>query len=203
MTNLFFQKSRALRSLLALAAVLVFSNVTVFAAPSKSLFGGSTTVALSNDFLGAATSLGLSVRTIYPGRTSRRNRVSFPITSGNLDLENAKGEIIHVGGLKISNQATTVRLTNFIIDTTGQQPVLTGLVQANGSVIGRVKLFKLELPALTLPLPDNVFQLNIPDVGVRLTAEAAAALNQIFGVNAFVEGFNIGTAHVSTFAFDQ
>lgn len=203
MKNLFLQRNKVLRSFLALAAVLVFSNTTVFAAPTKNLFGGATTVTLSSDFTGVATSLGLSVRAIHPARTTtRRSRISFPITSGNLDFQNAKGEIIHVGGLNISNQTTTVKLTNFIIDTTGEQPVLTGLVQANGSVVGRVKLFKLQLPALQLPLPGNAFQLHIPNVGVKLTADAAGALNQVFGVNVFVEDFNIGTASVNTFAFD-
>lgn len=191
-----------LKSVLALTAVLVFSSTTVFASPTKNLFGGATTVTLSSDFTGIATSLGLRVQAIHPARTTRRTRVSFPVTSGNLDFQNARGEIIHVGGLRISNQTTTVKLTNFIIDTTGQQPVLTGMVQANGSVVGRVNLFKLQLPQLPLPLPDNLFQLEIPNVGVKLTADAAAALNQVFGVNVFVEDFNIGTAHVSTFAFD-
>jgi hypothetical protein len=202
MKNVFLQKGKAMKSLIAVAAILVFSNLTIFASPTKTLFGGNTTVTLSSDFTGALTSLGLSARSLHPASRIRRSKVSFPIASGNLDFENAKGEILHIGGLRLSNQTTTVKLTNFIIDTTGEQPVLTGLVQANGSVVGRIKLFKLQLPALTLPLPDSLFQLHIPNVGVKLTADAAGALNQVFGTTAFVEDFNIGTASVSTFAVD-
>lgn len=202
MKNLSLRKNKTLRSLTALAAVLVFASMTVLGAPTKRLFGGSTTVALSSEFIGAASSLGLSVRTIIPGRTTRRTRVSFPVVAGNIDLETARGEIIHSGGLQISNQMTTVKLSSFIIDTTGDAAVLTGLVEANGSVVARIPLFKLQLPPLSLPLPDKNGRLEIPDVGVLLTAEAAAALNQVFGVEAFVEDFNIGTAHVGTIAFD-
>ncbi len=202
MKNVFLQKSNALRSTIAIAAILVFSSLSVFASPTKSLFGGSTSVTFSSDFTGALTSLGLTVRSTHPASRIRNSRVSFPIAAGNLDFQNAKGEIIHDGGLKLSNQTTVVKLSNFIIDTTAEQPVLTGLVQANGSVVGRIKLFKLQLPALTLPLPDNTFQIHIPNVGVKLTADAAAALNGVFGVTAFVEDFNIGTARVRTFAFD-
>lgn len=195
------KQTRGLAFVLGLMAVMAFSSLSVFADPTKSLFGGSTTVTLSEEFRGAASTLGLSVRTILPGRTARRTRVSFPVTSGNLDFQNAKGEIIHVGGLEISNSAANVKLTNFIIDTTGPSPVLTGMVQANGSVVGRIPLFNLELPMLELPLPANLNRLQIPGVGVRLTAQAATALNGVFGVNAFVGGFPIGTAEVSTLAY--
>ena len=200
MKNVFWQRNQVLRSLAALIAVLAASHLSVFAAPTKSLFGGSTTVTLSSDLTTAAAALGLSIRSINPARNNRRTRVSFPITSGNLDFQNARGEIIHTGGLRIANASTSVELTNFIIDTTGEQPVLTGLVQANDSVVARIKLFKLQLPNLELPLPAGAFQITIPDVQLRLTAEAAGALNQVFGVTAFTENFNVGTAHVSTFA---
>lgn len=203
MKTFIFKQTKGLAFVAGMVAVLFLSNLTVSANPTKSLFGGSTTVALGQEFTGAVATLGLSVRTILPGRTIRRTRVSFPVTAGNLDFQNARGEIIHSGGLQISNATTTVKLTNFIIDTTGPSPVLTGMVQANGDLVGRIPLFNLELPALTLPLPQDLFHLRIPGVGVRLSADAAGALNAVFGVNAFVEGFPIGTADVSTLAFGQ
>lgn len=136
------------RSLASLVAVMVFSTFSVLAAPTISLTGGSTTVTLSRDLAGAATALGLSVRPVFPGRVSPAGRVGFPVTSGDLDPQNARGEILHAGGSSIAHQTATVKLMSFIIDTTGEQPVLTGLAQANGNVGARIKLFKLRLPPL-------------------------------------------------------
>jgi hypothetical protein len=82
---------------------------------------------------------------------------------------------------------------------------LTGLVIANGSVVGRIRLFDIALPAgITLPLQpaaNRFFDL----AGARLTLSggAATALNGVFGVTAFTAGFPIGTGRVSAFLDDD
>lgn len=180
------------------AALLILGSLTpsISAAPTALLTDGKTTVTLSNDFLAAVVALRLSAGTTGEG-TLRSGVASFPVTGGALDLATAKGEINHTGGLVLSAGTTRVELLSFNIDTSTSRTVLTGLVTVNGDFVGRLPLFDLTLPTLTLPLQPQAFNnLFIPGVKVTLSAEAAQALNTVFGVTAFTQGFNIGTASV-------
>jgi hypothetical protein len=182
---------------------------TVYAQQSKSLEGGVTKVALSDGFVNALGELGLRAGTVGPTHL-RNGVVNFPVTSGAVDLDTAKAQILHSGGLTLSlasspeNAEPTVRLEGFIIDTTGSAPVITGLVIVKGALVGRVPLFNLQLPAgITLPLKTQHGQLALDGVGVTLTSTAAQALNSAFNVTALAGGFNIGTAKVRAFVLDQ
>jgi hypothetical protein len=182
----------------AVAILMVVSTLSgqVLARPSLNLAGGQTTVFLSTDFFSALGALKLSAGSIGDGSV-RGGIANFPITGGVFDLQNAKGEINHSGGLFLSNSTTRVELSSFNIDTSGQAPVLTGLASVNGDFVGRLPLFTLELPQLTLPIQPQPFStVFIPNVKVTLTPEAAQALNAVFNVTAFVAGFNIGQAQV-------
>lgn len=180
-----------IKGLVAVAMALVVS--TAANADSIAFKGNRTDVNFTQEFLGAITSLGLSPSAVKPARIIS-TQARFPIIAGELDLDTAASEIIHSGGLQLKNDAVTVQLTNFIIDTTST-PVLTGLVKANGAVVARLPLFKLALPSLSLPL-QKAKRITLPNVGVTLTAEAASTLNSVFGVSAFAENFSIGVAHV-------
>jgi hypothetical protein len=196
-----FFRTPVLRVSLALMLLSSFLGATVSAAPTANLSDGRTSVTLSNDFFTALNTLGVAAGTIGAG-TIRGGVASFPITGGALDLGTAKGEINHTGGLSLSKGNVRVELSSFNVDTLGSAPVLTGLVTANGTLLGRVPLFKLTLPQLTLPLQTGAFNtLFIPGVRVGLSPEAAAALNSVFGVTAFAADFNIGTASVFAQAF--
>lgn len=181
---------------LAISVVLLLlgSVGTAAAAPTAQVAGGKTWVHLSDEFIGAVGSLGLSVAPIGPA-SLRLSLASFPIPGGALDLADARGDIFHTGGLTLRAGTTEVRLLNFVIDTQ-DAPVLTGLVVVNGDLLGRVPLFDLALgaaPELKRSL------LVVRDVNVTLTAGAADALNGVFGVDAFQAGFPIGEAAVLTF----
>lgn len=179
-----------------MAVLLLIGSLapSISAAPTALLTDGKTTVTLSNDFLGALVALRLSAGTVGEG-TLRSGVASFPVTGGALDLATAKGEINHTGGLTLAAGSTRVELLSFNIDTSGSRTVLTGLVTVNGDFVGRLPLFDLTLPAVTLPLQPQAFNnLFLPGVKVTLSAEAAQALNTVFGVTAFTQGFNIGTA---------
>lgn len=166
------------------------------ARPSVNLGGGQTRVFLSNDFVGALGALNLSAGAIGNGFLLG-GVAGFPIVGGVLDLQNAKGEINHSGGLFLATRTTRVELSSFNIETSGAAPILTGLVTVNGDFVGRIPLFRLELPALTLPIQPQAFgTVFIPGVKVTLAPEAAAALNSVFNVTAFTAGFNIGMAQV-------
>ena len=126
-------------------------------------------------FLAAADSLGVTVAPL-----TGRN-LAFRITGGDIDLENAAGEILHSGGLSLSAGETVVELKSFAIDTSAAEPVLTGVAIVNEQLVGRIPLFKLSLPELSLPLQPaqrrffgfSFSRLSIPGVGLSLTGEAA------------------------------
>ena len=178
-------------------------------AQTKTLESGVTKVTLSTSFLSALNSLGLKAGVVGP-TSFKGTVVNFPVTGGAVDLDTAKAQILHSGGLTLSptsaaeNAEPTVRLESFIIDTTGPQPLLTGLVIVKGSLIGRVPLFNLQLPAgLTLPLKTQDDELVLSGVGVSLTSAAAQALNSVFNVTALHGGFSVGTAKVRASALDE
>ena len=125
----------------------------------------------------------------------RRALMDIEVLSESIRQHGLLNPISVTENLRLVAGETVVDLKQFIIDTTAA-PVLTGLAKVNGSVVGRIPLFKVSLPALDLPLP-SARKLVISGAGLTLTPEGAAALNSIFGVTAFVEDFPIGTARVT------
>lgn len=171
------------------------------AAPSLQFVGGNTRVILSDDLLGALTSLNVTPAAVRPGRleaVGKGARVVYPIPTGELDAEGPRLEVLHSGGLTLSAGQVRVALTSFIIENLNGAPRLTGIVKVNDTILGRVPLFDLALtqaPALT---PNGaVTRIELDLVAVTLSAEAAEALNEAFGLSGvFTEGFPVGTARV-------
>lgn len=177
----------------ALALALALSPAA-FAAPTVSTIAGDTRVQLDAGFVAAVTSLGVEVSREFPGRL-KGGIATFPIPTGEIDLANARGEIAHRGGLNLRAGDLTVTLSSFVIDTTGDAPVLTGIVKANDSVVARLPLFDIALTQA--PYTRGWGQLVIEGAELTLTDTAAAALNDVFGLDGvFVEGFPIGIARV-------
>ncbi|MGX2029983.1 MULTISPECIES: hypothetical protein [Methylocaldum] len=180
-------------------AVLLFTlqlNHAV-AAPAETTSSGSTTVRLAPEFVQALNDLGVTPDAISPAQLRMNSdgvRAIFPITTGVVDLEPVRAEIDHSGGLSLTAGDTRVELSSFIIDLTGDRPVLTGLVVANDDLVARLPLFDLSLEAAKVDSGDDV--LTVEEVKVTLSEEAASALNQQFGVQAFTKGFPIGQANV-------
>ncbi|MCW5965580.1 MAG: hypothetical protein KIT83_16200 [Bryobacterales bacterium] len=197
-------KKSVLSHLLTLALVIGISVPMLAQTRSTRAFGtsgtqtntinlGSTTVTLSGDFAGALSTLGVSAIAAAPGTLSA-GTLRFPITTGAFDDETGRFEFMHSGALALIAGDTRVELLHFTIDGLGEAPVLTGLVAVNGSVVGRLPLFNLTPTPGTEPALS--FFLSIPDVQVTLRKEAADALNSVFNIAAFVEGFPIGTASI-------
>ncbi|KAM3091352.1 hypothetical protein ACKFKG_16815 [Phormidesmis sp. 146-35] len=186
------QKLQAIAGVVSLMAAL---SAPVMAAPTEPLTGGRTSVQLSSTFVDALVSLQVAPGVVGRG-TLVDGVVSFPISGGAIDLGTVKAEIIHRGGLSLKAGDTTVELTDFIITTLGEKPVLTGLVTVNDGLAFRAPLFDLAISGVTPPLTPSNDRIVLDKVGVTLTAEAAGALNQVFGVTAFQEGLAIGTARV-------
>jgi hypothetical protein len=191
-----------LRSTFAAAVSSLAIAITAHAAPTLSVGYGDTSVRLDPVFVGALQSLSVTPSAIGFARL-KDGVATFPVVDGDFDFGTAKGEIAHYGGLTLKGGSTTVELADFIIDTSGTAPVLTGKVIVNDNFVARIPLFDLVLPALTLPLqaPRGWGRLTVPDVKVTLNAGAATALNGVFNVTAFTGGIPIGVAKVNTFAF--
>jgi hypothetical protein len=177
-----------------IAAVFLIATSGALAQKTETVEGGRTTVTLADSFVSALGSLGVTPGTVSPTEL-RGAKVNFPITGGAIDLDTGSGQILHSGGLKLTAGNNEVKLQSFIIDTTSSQPVITGLVVANGKLVGRLPLFNLT-PAsgTTLPLTPSYGVLEAKGIGVTLTATAATALNEVFGITALAGGLEIGTA---------
>jgi hypothetical protein len=184
------------RSLIALTAALL----VVAGAKAQNAYdveGGRTTVTLSSDLLTALSDLKVTPGTAIPTQLAD-GKVNFPITSGVIDLETAKIQLLHSGGLTFTAGNDGVEIGNFVIDTTGAIPQITGTVAANGKLLGRIALFQLVLPnGIRIPLSPSDGGLKLSGVKVELTAGAAAVLNAVFHVTAFKGNFVIGTAEVN------
>jgi len=191
-------KSKFVSQLVVLAVLALAS--TGFAQQTKILESGETTVVLSSDFLNALKSLGVTPGVVSPTQLNRTT-VNFPINGGAIDLKTAAGNIGHTGGLTLSAGGAVVAIQNFTIDTMGKSPIITGLVAANGALVGRITLFDLALPKdFKLPIPQTKSVLiDLNGVAVTLDAAAATALNQVFNTDAFKAGFDIGNARVRAF----
>ena len=174
------------------------------AAPSLQFVAGDTYVRLSDDLLGALTSLNVTPAPVLPGRLEPVDggaRLVFPIPTGELDAEGPKLEVLHSGGFTLAAGDVRVALTSFIIENLGDSLRITGILKVNDTIVGRAPLFNLALtqaPVLTPTAGGLVTVVAIKGVQVTLTAEAADALNTAFGLSgAFTEGFPIGTARVA------
>lgn len=187
---------KMLRKTLQAAALVVVAG-SAFAAPTVSTTGGETRVVLSTTLVGALKSLGVSLKAQYPAYVSN-GAATFPIPVGEIDLGDARGQISHSGGLVLKAGKTSVGLSNFVIDTSGSSPVLTGLVRVNDGLIGRLPLFSIKFNSAPLvnSWSPTSGSLRVVDVDLKLTSEAAAALNQVFNVSAFGAGVPIGRARV-------
>jgi len=172
----------------ALASTASLAQATVYVA------GGVTSVTLSSTLLGALSSLNVTPSILSPA-TLNGAVANFPVTGGAVDADTAKGEIDHSGGLTFTAGSTVVTISNFDITYLGGAPVLTGIVTANGTLLGRYGLFNVAAKA-SLPLkPQNGFYVYLPNVELTLTAGGASLLNGAFGVTAFTAGLPIGTAN--------
>ena len=150
--------------------------------------GGSTSLALDPGAAQALTGLGVSVAPAAPASAGDGGAIAFPITEGKVNARTLAGSISHSGGLTFSAGATSVTVSDFVIET-APAPKLTA--ELGGA---RVDLLTLDLSGLDRDAEGR--DVTLGGVVVKLTAGAATALNQAFGTTALTEGLTIGTATV-------
>lgn len=157
-------------------------------AAEVAMAGGSTALQLDPGTAGALESLGVTPGVVEPASVGS-DGLNFPITGGKLNAKTFAGKIRHSGGISLTAGSTTVELTGFIINVDAQ-PDLTAVV--NGG--DRVSILSLDLTDLDASVRGR--RITLGGVKASLSAGAAAALNQAFGVSAFTEGLAVGTATV-------
>ncbi len=169
------------RRLGAFAAALAAGaaiGVPAAGAATVPVAGGSTDLHIDAATAGVLTDAGLSVAPVGPA-AAKGLRVAFPITGGAIDPATAVGRVAHSGGLAFSAHGTTVRLTNFIVNTASRRPVLTAAV---GSA--RIPLAGIDLSrAKVIRRGSGGIGTWVVRARATLTPTAAGALNAAFGTH--------------------
>lgn len=160
---------------------------------------GRTSVELSDSLVNALGDLDVQATGFGGTHISRDGVADFLITGGATDLDSTEVEIFHRGGLTFTAGDTEVSLTDFVISNVDSDPVLTGTVIANDNLVTRIPLFDLELGDIDTSSRGIFTDLDLNDVNVTLSNDAATALNDAFEVDAFSAGLNVGTAQVDAF----
>ena len=169
---------------------------TVTAIPA--LTGVGTTVALDAATVQALTSLGVKVAP-YGTATLSGSDVTFPITSGYVEIHSDKGHepgyiegsIEHYGsGLTLTAGSTTVTLSDFVVDPGNSvlyasfngTPDATPLLQLDGRDVSVSK--------------DGSGDVVLNGTIANLTSAAATALDTAFNTQAIKGGTELGTVHL-------
>jgi hypothetical protein len=150
--------------------------------------GGNTTLALDPGAASALSSLGISAAPIAPARAGGSG-LRFPVTGGRVDAASLAGSIRHSGGLALSRGETRVELRSFTIGI-DESPALSARLGSD-----RVEILTLDVSDIERRVRGR--RVTVSGVVARLTAGAAAALNQAFSTDAFQEGLVLGTATVN------
>jgi hypothetical protein len=170
---------------------------TASAQPTSSVATGATVLRLNSDLVAALGQAGISASQLEEALLVR-GLFTFPIIEGLIDRADARAEIEHSGGLRLATTNVAVKLMNFTIDTTVVPAVINGAVVVNNELVGRIPLFDVQLPTLTLPLQPNAARtIRIRPVELTLNTQAANALNTAFGVISFQAGQQIGRASIT------
>lgn len=180
---------------------LVFGLSLVIAQPvmaqnTASIGSGVTTLRFDPSFYAAVTSHGLTLGAADES-TVLQGLFIFPVVEGSVDLDNARGEVVHGGGFQLVGQGLDVKFSNLIVDTTRALSFVTADLIVNNAMILRIPLFELQLPPLTLPLVTRSGRIEIPATSVTLRAEAADILNQLLSSTTFSARQPVGTSEMT------
>lgn len=204
-------RRRLAATLVSGVAALALAGVTAGTATAAEpiatipdLTGQSSSVRLDQGFTDALGQLQVEPGTIGDA-TLEDGSVTFPITGGNVTVYRpgdadpyVQGRIEHDGsGLSLTKGDTKVELTDFVIDP-GNPATLSGKVSAGGQTLAEsAVLFDLDGSTLQPITTDAAAgTATLTGTTVRLSQDAAAALNQAFGTQAIQGGLTIGVATI-------
>ena len=191
--------SEAVLVTLASALALTLVALALSATPAQSaernanttqVNGGKTLLKLDPDTAGALSDAGVKVEATGKATGPTGNGVfRFPIVGGKVDKDPLGGQVVHSGGLAFSTSSERVVVQSFVIDL--DRGVLTAEVAGADQ---RIALLRLGAPKGGVKVSSEMLVLK--DVNAKLTAQAAAALNEAFDTDLFKKGLLIGEATV-------
>jgi hypothetical protein len=154
------------------------------------LSGGKTLLKIDKDTAAALSDAGVEVEATgaAEGPTAKRPYFTFPIVGGKVDKNPPSGRIVHSGGLSFSADSNSVVVKRFVIEL--DRAVLTAKVAGTDQ---RIALLRLGTPD-GVKVGDG--RIVLKGVNVRLTNEAAEALNEALDTDLFAGGLLIGEATV-------
>ncbi len=172
--------------LLGTAIVRGETETRAVAATARSY--GATTLKLDPGAVAALTGLGVAPAPIAPAQVTSAGELAFGILTPPLGAL-FSGSIRHSGGIAFTAGATTVRLESFTID-----PLRRQLTASVGGT--RVAILTLDFSRARIAFGGGALRLG--PVGGTLTAAAAGALNQAFGLPAGTvpAGLKLGDATI-------
>lgn len=113
--------------------------------------------------------------------------IAFPITGGELEVQELAGTIEHEGGLTFSAGNTDVEVSDFVVDT------VAGTLTAS-TANGELQLLELDPSGLERSEEGDVIVAS--GIEASLSRDGAEALNDAFDVNLFERGIPIGEVTV-------
>jgi hypothetical protein len=153
---------------------------------------GKTWLKIDKDTAAALSDAGVKVEATgaAEGPTDERPYTfAFPIVGGKVDKDPLGGQIVHSGGLRFSADSKSVVVKRFVIEL--DRGVLTAKVAGTGQ---RIALLRLGAPD-GVKVGDG--RLVLRGVDVKLTSQAAKALNEALDTDLFAGGLLIGEATVN------
>ena len=161
----------------AVATSTTTPSATSASAPAT-VVGHSTVLTVNPAITAALKKAGITVAAVPPATTKTHNTIlTFPATSGQIIVTTVVGTVDNTGGLTLSHNGKTVKLTNFIVNTSTKQ--LTA--EVNGQ---RVAIFNLNLASLKrLSAPKGTVIAS--DIKLTTTQQLASSLNSGLGVDTF------------------
>jgi hypothetical protein len=183
----------------AIAALVVLALSATTAQSSERHNGkavelsGKTWLKVDKDTAAALSDAGVKVEAsgAAQGPTAERPYTfAFPIVGGKVDKDPLGGKIVHSGGLSFSADSEKVVVKRFVIEL--DRGVLTAKVAGTGQ---RIALLRLGAPEGVKVGSERIV---LRSVDAKLTAQAAAVLNEAFETDLFEGGLLIGEATVNT-----
>lgn len=177
-------KRFSLLAILAVAMLLAVSPaVSAHEEGTAEVKRGFTLLELDPDTAEALTGAGVRVSAVSPAVGSS-GAFAFPVVGGTVSTDPLGGRILHSGGLKFSAGNKSLTVKNFTINLT------RGVLSARVVDGPRVPLLTLEGGDANV----NGRLVTLGGVEASLTPEAAAALNDTLGTDAFAGGLLVGEA---------
>ncbi|MET7456840.1 hypothetical protein ABZT03_34130 [Streptomyces sp. NPDC005574] len=177
-------------------AAIALAAPSASAAPTVHVKSGTTKVTIAPAITKALLSNGIAPVVTRPGRpglalVGRQPTLTatYPVTGGALTAEPLGGTIRHKGGLKFTNlfNGRSLQVESFTVDLTKGR--LTGRVAGTTT---RVPVFKLDLSTAKVTVGRH--GADATNVTLKLTGEAAGALNSTLRTKVFSAGLPVGTA---------